>query len=173
MKILMLKKLMEKIVLNKLYFHVLIDYFLNIKIFRQSSCPLEKCKHKTRSKVHTLITKAKPLCLHSILAIVAEKSEKKKEPKPTEHLINFKATIEKVVSKIQTNFPSSFRSCEEGNFLASSKTYLDSILSSDNLETLLECVPSKCDTCSSELEVWKRKLPRSYLITLGKLSKKE
>ena len=35
----------------------------------------------------------------------------------------------------------------------------------------MECVPSKCDTCSCELEVWKRKLPRSYLITLGTIKK--
>lgn len=121
--------------------------------------------------MHTLITKAKPLCLHTILAYVVEQTVPKKESKPTHHQINFKSTVEKVVSGIKTHFPSTFRSCEDGSFLAKSKTFVDSMISSGNIEHVLDCVPSECETCGVKLEDWQRKIPRSYLITLGTIKK--
>lgn len=140
------------------------DSFVHI---RQGSCPLDECKHKSRSKVHTLLSKAKPLCLHTILALMAEKPETKEDPKPIKHQLDFKGTVEKVVMKIKTNFPPTFRSCEEGGFLSESKTFVDSLLLSDNAEKLSKMVPSVCDQCCCKLEVWRRKEPRSYLLTLG------
>ena len=122
--------------------------------------------------MHTLLSKANPLCLHTILAYVADTTkESDKSPKSIEHKINFKGTVEKVIKNIQANFPASFRSCEEGEFLATSKRFVDKILKSDvELNKSLQCVPDKCDTCFCTLEEWKSKSPRSYLITLGKLS---
>ena len=138
------------------------------------SCPLEACKQKGRSKMHTLISKAKPLCLHEILAIAAAVPVKK-TTKPVEHRINFKDTVKKVIKNIGTLFPSSFRSFEDGKFLAASKTYVDKMISSEeDLENSLKwSVPTMCDTCHCNLEEWKHKSPRSYLITLGKLSENE
>ena len=136
------------------------------------NCPLEGCKQKGRSKMHTLISKAKPLCLHEILAISADVPVKK-TTKPVEHRINFEGTVKKVIKNIRTLFPSSFRSFEDGKFLAASKSYVDKIISTkEDLENSLNLsVPTKCDTCHCHLEEWKNKSPRSYLITLGKLSK--
>lgn len=140
-------------------------------LFRDLCCTLTACKQKSRSKMHTLISKAKPLCLHAILAIAADASVKKKQSKPVEHQLNHKGTVEKVIKFVKTYFPSTFRSCEEGAFLATSKTFIDKMISIEsNLDKNLECVPEKCDACFCTLEVWSRKTPRSYLITLGKLS---
>jgi hypothetical protein len=140
-------------------------------VFRQLICPLDGCKQTGKSKMHTLISKARPLCLHTILALAADASGQKKETKPVEHQLNFKATVEKVVKQIKDNFPSTFRSCEEGKFLASSKTFLDVLVSSEDTSSrILQSLPTECDTCGCPLEEWKRKSPRSYLITLGKFS---
>lgn len=146
--------------------HLLLCFFL---FSRQLICPLEGCKKKGRSKMHTLLSKARPLCLHTILAITADASGDKKEIKTVEHLIDYRGTVEYVIEQIQSNFPTSFRSLEEGKFLSASKTFVDKMITSDeSLIYSLQCVPANCCRCCCSLEVWKRKTPRSYLITLGK-----
>ena len=121
--------------------------------------------------MHTLLSKANPLCLHTILVHAADTPAEKEKSKNIQHKINHKGTVEKVIRNVQSHFPGTFRSCEEGEFAAQSKSFLDKILQSDvELQKSLQCVPKKCDTCSCPLEEWKSKSPRSYLITLGKLS---
>ena len=125
--------------------HLLLCFFL---FSRQLICPLEGCKKKGRSKMHTLLSKARPLCLHTILAITADASGDKKEIKTVEHLIDYRGTVEYVIEQIQSNFPTSFRSLEEGKFLSASKTFVDKMITSDeSLINSLQCVPANCCRC--------------------------
>ena len=136
---------------------------------RQLICPLEACKRKGRSKLHTLLTKAKPLCLHTIVGLVSNVPAESTDSKLVDHQIDFKLTVNKVIHKVKNGFPTSFRLLEEGSFLVESKTFVAGLLSSgDNLE---DRIPQKCDTCHCDLEDWKRKPARSYLISLGAIKK--
>ena len=136
---------------------------------RELVCTLGACKTKGRSKMHTLISKAQPLCLHSIIGHVANVKLKKKDTKEVHHQIDYKLTIKKVIQKVKSEFPPSFRLLEEGNFLKDSKAFVDDLYSSGaELESRIQ---EKCDECTSGLELWKRKTPQSYFITLGALKK--
>ena len=122
--------------------------------------------------MHALISKAKPLCLHMIFAMSTNVSTKQKEKKPVEHQLNFKETVNRVKKNIETYFPQNFKECEKGELLAVSKNYVDKMLrSEEEFDISINCVADKCDICSCRLQEWKHKSPRSYLITLGMLSK--
>ena len=132
-------------------------------------CPIEACKRKGRSKMHTLISKAKPLCLHTIVGLVSGVPVEKETSKQVEHEIDFKGTVKKVLQRVKHEFPPSYRLLEEGNFLMESKNFVSKLFSSE--DDLEERIPKQCDSCRVGLEVWKRKMPRSYLISLGAIKK--
>ena len=64
--------------------------------------------------MHALISKAKPLCLHMIVAMSTNVSTKQKEKKPVENQLNFKETVNRVKKNIETYFPQNFKECEKG-----------------------------------------------------------
>ena len=136
---------------------------------RDLVCPLAACRRKGKSKLHTLISKAQPLCLHSILGHVANVKLQDKVIKDVEHQIDFKLTVKNVVLKVKSNFPQSFRQLEEGTFLKESKDFVSQLYTSG--AGLDERIPETCDLCKCALEVWKRKTPACYLITLGGFKK--
>ena len=136
---------------------------------RNIVCPLPSCRRKGRSKVHSLITKAQPLCLHTILAYVANIKPKKEAVKQVEHQIDYKLTVKYVIKKVRSDFPPNFRELEDGNFLTESRVFVNQLYQSgDEMDKNL---PNSCDLCKCDLEVWKRKPPVSYLMTLGGLKK--
>lgn len=131
-------------------------------------CPLEECKCRMKRKVHSLVKKVKPLCIHTILAIQA--SEYVKPDSKVRHNIDFEKTVKKVMIKIRSKFPVNFRMCEEGSFAIASKCYVDSLMLSINMEeTLAAAAPKFCEDCNQELKIWKFKEPNSYCVTLGKM----
>ena len=132
-------------------------------------CPLEDCKKKGRSKKHALIDKAKPLCLHMIVGLVSDVTAEKEKTKQVVHEIDFKGTVKKDIQRVKEEFPKSYRLLEEGKFLMESNNFVTKLFSSE-LE-LEEKIPKICNSCKVVLEVWKRKTPRSYLISLGGIKK--
>lgn len=136
---------------------------------RELVCPLAACRGKGKSKLHTLVSKAQPLCLHSILGHVANVSLKDKVVKDVEHQIDYRLTVKKVIQKVKSDFPQSYRQLEEGTFLKESKDFVTKFYTSG--VGLDESIPETCDVCKCNLEVWKRKTPACYLITLGGFKK--
>ena len=52
--------------------------------------------------------------------------------------------------------------------MKNSRSFIDSLLASEeNLSRVLETLPSVCEFCNMELDIWRAKNPRSYFITLG------
>ena len=89
--------------------------FLHIRDFK---CPLKKCK-EARAKVHTLLKKEGPLCLHNLLAWctvsqdgneVTSSENESAQPKLDRDL-----TVQHIMMKIITSFPS--MSSENSEFL--------------------------------------------------------
>ena len=72
------------------------------------------------------------------------------------------------MDKIRGNFPPSFKCLREGQFLKNSRSFVDTLLASeDKLSQILKTLPSTCEFCDTELDDWVSKNPRSYFITMG------
>ena len=78
--------------------------------------------------------------------------------KETEHYINFDLTIKDVISSIKSEFPPSFKSCQESDFVANSRTFVESLVPfPGKLHQLLETIRNDCKYCKTQLEDWKHK----------------
>lgn len=86
---------------------------------------------------------------------VVSKTSTRKE---TEHYINFDLTIKDVISNIKSGFPSSFKSCQDSDFVTNSRTFVDSLVSlPEKLKHVLETIPSTCKYCKVHLDDWNHK----------------
>lgn len=138
---------------------------------RDLQCSLDICSRK--SKKHTILEKGVPLCAHRILLNFLPKVDKGlKQKKETKHLIDAQLTVKTLIAKIRQNFPPSFESLIKRDFLTKSRSFVDSILSSEEkLKEVLENIPPNCELCNGLLEVWKHKEPKSFLLALGHMKK--
>lgn len=136
---------------------------------RDQQCSLDICSKGGKSKKHTIVVKGVPLCAHKILVNFLPKVDKDLRPKKeTKHLIDAQLTVKTLIAKIRQNFPPSFENLINGDFLSKSRIFVDSILSSDEkLKEVLENIPQNCELCNGQLEVWKHKEPKSFLLALG------
>lgn len=83
--------------------------------------------------------------------------------KETEHYINFDLTIKDVISSIKSEFPPSFKSCQDSDFVTNSRTFVDSLVAlPGKLDHLLETISSNCKYCKTQLEDWKHKANIQY-----------
>ena len=121
-------------------------------------CALNACKEK-RSKLHTLMKKEAPLCLHTLLANCLEGYENQEMQRPVKTIptpkIDRNATVTFVLKKIKENFPSlSDQRCSE--FLALSRQHITDIVHSDDISNeISKYLPSKCDFCfDTDLNSW-------------------
>ena len=84
------------------------------------------------------------------------------------HQINISLTVKTLMQKIRQNFPSSYKSLMEGEFVKNSRSFVDSILNSpEKLQQVLENLPLNCELCGETLKLWKHKEPKSFLLALG------
>lgn len=96
-----------------------------------------------------------------------EESEPKAKKKPQHH-IDYRLTIQSIMKKIRSDFPPTFKSLRNGDFVKNSRSFVDSLLSSPTkLSQVLETLPSHCEFCSTALENWSFKNPKSFFLTLG------
>jgi hypothetical protein len=86
------------------------------------------------------------------------KRNKEAPKKETEHYIDFDLTVKDVILQIKNGFPSSFKECQESNFVTNSRTFVNSlVLLPEKLEQILQTVPSQCKYCDHKLDDWKHK----------------
>ena len=84
------------------------------------------------------------------------------------HQINASLTVRTIMKKIRENFPCTYSSLLEGDFIQKSRTFVDSILSDpEKLSAVLENLPDKCENCGKPLKIWKHRETKSFLLTLG------
>ena len=128
------------------------------------------CKEK-KSKLHTLLKKEAPLCLHSVLGYCASKSdssapqiEKKSVPKLERDL-----TVKFVLSKIKEHFPSMSDSDIIPKFLVKNRKFVTSLMQVENLsEEINKHLPKVCHACpDSELLDWPFPSRKAYLLSNG------
>lgn len=147
-------------------------YIFNILCQRNEVCPLDLCRSKSKRRIHTLIKKATPLCLHSILAVESSSLEGEMPVSLAGHQLDYERTVKKVVQKIKENFPSDFRQCEEGTFASDSKSYIDNLIMTSSIEeAIANSVPRVCEDCGQKMILWQFKEPKSYFISLGNIKK--
>ena len=92
----------------------------------------------------------------SACQVVDEESEETK--RDTKHYINFDLTIKDVISKIVAGFPKTFKECDESDFAAKSRTFVNSLVfDNDKLELVLNTIQSHCTYCDHPLDDWKHK----------------
>ena len=78
---------------------------------------------------------------------VRQENEKKAQ-------LDISLTVRALMSKVRENFPSSYKSLMEGDFIKNSRSFVDSILSSpEKLQQVLENLPNNCEVCGENLEV--------------------
>ena len=83
--------------------------------------------------------------------------------KASKHYIDFDLTVKDVISRIKTDFPQSFKDCEESDFVKKSRTFVDSLVTlPDKLTQVLQTVPSSCKYCDHELHDWNYKEAIQY-----------
>ena len=88
----------------------------------------------------------------------------------TTHYINFELTVKDVIRRIENSFPKTYKECEEGDFLSTSRTFVNSLVNfPDKLSTILNTLPHECSYCSHPLSDWKHKHPKSFFLTMGHL----
>ena len=137
---------------------------------RDTQCPLEICSKKTKSKKHTLVLKGVPICPHSLLIhfLPPTKEVEDKPKKNPQHKIDYRLTVRSIMGKIKSDFPQSFQSLMDGEFLKKSRVFVDTLLKSpEKLSEVLNTLPSDCEFCGTELDDWNFKEPKSFLLTLG------
>ena len=84
-----------------------------------------------------------------------EKEELKKE---SVHYIDFDLTVKDVIAKITSKFPSTYKECEESNFLSNSRSFVNSLIfSPEKLEAILNTIQSQCTYCDHTLDDWRHK----------------
>lgn len=91
-----------------------------------------------------------------------------KSTKEVHHNLDYHLTVQTFMAKIREKFPPSFKCLREGEFVKNSRSFVDSLLASnEKLQQVLETLPSSCEFCGTPLVNWIFKNPKSYLITLG------
>ena len=133
-------------------------------------CPLQACKEKKRSKVHTLIKKDKPLCLHTLLGYCIpskEESSSHEKTKP-EPKIDREATTKYVLEKI-TKYVPSMTSQATSEFLVRNHQFIQRlVLNQDISDVINKTVPTKCSFCEdSFLTPWPYKPKKSYFLSMS------
>jgi hypothetical protein len=128
-------------------------------------CTLESCS-TYKSKKHTLVVKGVSLCSHSLLGHLGQdKQPVETVKKDSKHYIDYQLTIRDVVSKIKKFFPSSYKDCEESDFIKNSRTFVDSLIAMpEKLEEVLKVVPRVCEHCGTSLVEWNYKEAVQYII---------
>ena len=73
-----------------------------------------------------------------------------------------------MISKIERGFPATYKECQESNFVAKSRTFVNSLVFlPEKLETVLKTVPSQCSYCDHPLDDWKHKGAIQYELLLS------
>ena len=96
--------------------------------------------------------------------------ETESEPvkKSVDHYINYDLTVKGVIDDIKTKFPANMKDCQQSQFVANSRTFVNSLVHDpEKLNQVLKTVPSHCKHCNSPLEDWKHKTPKSYFLSIG------
>jgi hypothetical protein len=148
---------------------------------KDENCPLSTCKEK-KSKLHTLTSKSRPLCLHTLLAYAVKKPgpgtentqiDERGEPKTTVPKINRELSINEVVSQIQENFPC--MTSIESDFLAKSRKFTEKLLRNSNKNQVLkDHTAKKCKFCSETVLMdWPFRAKKAFLLSMGHLAKIE
>ena len=97
-----------------------------------------------------------------------EKNSQEVVGKEVKHHIDIDLTIKDVIENIGNGFPSSLKECEESDYLARSRTFLDLLVVFPNkLNQILQTLPSHCKYCHVELYDWKHKGAKSYFLSMG------
>ena len=137
--------------------------------FRNLECPLQGCREKNRSKVHTLIKKDKPLCLHTLLGYsipqqddASQSSSVKPKQVPK---IDREATVKHILEKITEHVPSMTNQAQS-DFLARNHQYTNNLVLNENISEIINnTVPTKCSYCeNSELISWPYKPKTAFFL---------
>lgn len=144
--------------------------FLHLKNLK---CPLQKCKEK-KSKLHTLMKKDGPICLHSLLGHCTQSSEpesvmgsKPDKAKPIPK-VDRDLTVRYVHDQIKEHFPT-MTSKGVSQFLVKNSLYIKSLVLKQNIsEEINSQVPSMCKFCeNSKLVTWPYGAKKSYFLSMG------
>ena len=142
---------------------------------RNFKCALQSCQEK-RSKLHSLVAKQPPTCLHSLLCHAVTDPKSPKLPMQREFVpkINRDLTINFVIEQIQCKFPSmaSFQSNES---IRSSREFVEDIIRNQSRnEAILKHTPTVCKFCKEVVLVdWPYKSKQSFLLSMGHISRIE
>ena len=137
---------------------------------RNLKCPLTKCQEK-RSKLHTLIKKEGPICLHTLLGYCAQpqvlgaaSSKEKAKPIPK---LDRDLTVKYILENIQNNFPT--MSEKTTSFLVKNFEFTKDLLKSENIsEEICEHIPSECHSCpETKLLDWPYPAKRAFFISMA------
>ena len=109
-----------------------------------------------------------PIILFPVRFLTPNREDEPRPKKKPEHYIDYHLTVQTIMGKIKSKFPSSFKSLRESDFVKNSRSFVDSLLSSpEKLSQVLETLPYMCEFCDIPLENWIHKEAKSFLITLG------
>ena len=82
---------------------------VNVVHVRDYKCPLKKC-NESRVRIHTLLKKQNPICLHTMLAWCASSGEytasNPENSGPSQTKMDRDLTVENVLDQVQSSFPS-------------------------------------------------------------------
>lgn len=143
---------------------------------RNLTCPLNVCKEK-RSKLHTLMKKEGPICLHTLIvtSITTPDGEEKQAQSASKSAPNPKIdrdlTTKFVVQKIKEFFPSMTDETRT-QFLAFNRKFTTSLVQSEDLSSEInKHVPSTCQFCvNTDLVDWPYQPSRSFFMSMAYLS---
>ena len=66
--------------------------------------------------------------------------------------------MKEVIKEICEGFPQSMKELNAGTFVADSRAFVNSLLSSpDKFKEIVSYIPKCCTSCNSELTTWKHK----------------
>ena len=137
---------------------------------RDLKCPLQKCREK-RAKLHTLIHKEGPICLHTLLGTCTldpveslKDTSAKKKPVPK---LDRDSTVRYIVNNIQNHFPT--MSQDKSAFLVRNCKYVQYLMQAENISKEIEKhVPTECPSCpGSQLLDWPYPAKKAFFVSLG------
>ena len=138
---------------------------------RSNKCPLGSCKEK-KTKLHTLVAKERPVCLHTLLCHAVRDSAPSTSSKTKTFVpkIDRDLSVNYLVDKIRDRFPS-MESIHSAKFLKKSRKYVEKLAQNPSRnEVISNNTPKVCEFCKeSVLLDWPFKSKKSFLISMGHL----
>ena len=142
---------------------------------RNYKCPLGSCQEK-RTKLHTLVAKKQPLCLHTLLCHSVKDSDSPNLPKRKDFVprINRDLSINFVIEQIQCNFPSMV-SLQSNELIRRSRKYVEKLTcNTSRNEIIHQHTPKVCKFCKETLLLdWPFKSKKSFLLSMGHIAQIE